>query len=101
LNVTRGHDVRIEDRPAVSGNEIVLEPRLVTDEAPKGLRYAFHVDLIRLIELAPDQRSVPDLLAAYNKRYAPVDIPDLLAALSTALGRNWLVWTADGEDHVA
>ena len=93
LNISRSPEARIENRPAISGNEIVLEPRLVNDDTPKGMRYAFNVDLLGLIELAPAHASVPDLLTAYNRRYAPVDMPDFLAALATALAQKWLVWT--------
>ena len=92
LRVTRSPHVRVEARPAVSGSEIVLEPRLVLDPDDSGVRYAFDVDLIGLIELAPVTDSVPGLFEAYNKRHAPVALPDLLAALSTALARKWLLW---------
>jgi 2-polyprenyl-6-methoxyphenol hydroxylase-like FAD-dependent oxidoreductase len=94
LNVRRSPEARTEDRPAISGNEIVLQPRLVSDKSPKGVRYAFNVDLIALCELAPDYQSVPDLLTAYNRKYGPVGMPDFLAALSTALAQKWLVWTS-------
>ncbi len=92
LRLTPAGDVRIESRAAVSGNEIVLEPRLVSSSQPDGLRYAFDVDLVALVQLAPLHNSVPDLFAAYNRLHAPVALPDFLAALSTAVGRKWLLW---------
>ena len=92
LSVGPGPDVRIEPRPAVSGIEIVLEPRLTRKDEPQGIRYAYDVDLIGLFELAPMYTSVPDAFAAYNRRNAPVSLPDFLGALSTALAQKWLVW---------
>ncbi len=54
------------------------------------------VDLVALVDLAPAAQTVPDLFAAYNRRAAPVGLPEFLTALSTALARGWLEWT-DGE----
>jgi flavin-dependent dehydrogenase len=92
LRVARSPAARIEDRPAASGTEIVLEPRLVSSERSKGIRYAFDVDLVGLVDLAPSYSSVPDLFVAYNQRHAPVSLPDFLGALSTAIAQNWLFW---------
>jgi flavin-dependent dehydrogenase len=89
----RGSDrVTIQSRPAVSGCEIVLEDRLVPDDGSAAIRYAYDVDLIALIELAPSFEQVPDLLAAYERRAGPVALPDFLAALALALARGWLRW---------
>jgi flavin-dependent dehydrogenase len=92
LRVARHGTVVVEPRPAVRGTEIVLEPRLVTAGADAGLRHAFGVDLLALIDLAPAYSSVPDLLAAYNQHHGPVALPDFLGALATALAHRWLVW---------
>jgi hypothetical protein len=92
LRVARHGNVVVEPRPAVRGTEIVLEPRLVTAGADAGVRHAFGVDLLALIDLAPAYSSVPDLLAAYNQHHGPVALPDFLGALATALAHRWLVW---------
>jgi flavin-dependent dehydrogenase len=92
FRVARSTTVCVEPRPAVQADEIVLEPRLVTGAQDAGLRYAFGVDLLALIDLAPSCSSVPDLFAAYNQRQAPVPLPDFLGALATALAHKWLVW---------
>jgi hypothetical protein len=92
LQVTAAPGLRVEDRPAVSGNEIVLEARLITTERPEGVRYVYDVDVLALVELAPRHASVPALFADYNRRHPPVALPEFLAALATALGRNWLRW---------
>jgi flavin-dependent dehydrogenase len=93
LAVRRSSGVRIEPRPAVSGREIVLEDRLVTDRDSAGVRYAYDVDLIPLLDLAPSHSLVPNLFAAYQRRAGPVALPDFLAALSTLVARGWLVWS--------
>lgn len=92
LNVRRSDRVWIEQKPAVSGCEIVLEDRLVSDDDASAVRYAYDVDLIALIDLAPSHTQVPDLFAAYQRRAGPVALPDFLAALSWLLARGWLVW---------
>jgi len=92
LSLVAARDVRMAPMPAVSGIEIVLEPRLVSDRHPRGIRYVFDVDLIALVRQAPAHTSVPDLFDAYNRGHAPVALPDFLAALSTAVAQKWLLW---------
>ena len=91
IELTRAPDLTIADRPAISGSEIVMEPRLVTLSAPAGVRYISDVDVLTLIELAPEYRQVPDLFDAYNKRHAPVSLPDFLTALATVVARGFLI----------
>ena len=92
LRVARNPQVRVEPRPAVSGTEVVLERRLVRDDCPQGARYAYDVDLLALVELAPAYTSVPDMFDAYNRCCAPVALPDFLGALATTIADHWLVW---------
>jgi flavin-dependent dehydrogenase len=92
LAVRRGDGVRVEPRAAVSGCEIVLEDRLVTDDSPQGCRYSHDVDVVALIRMAPEFKNAGELFEAYIQRAAAVSLPDFLAALSTALARGWLVW---------
>jgi Tryptophan halogenase len=91
IHLCAAPDVAIEQKPAVSGNEIVLEPRLVTGTGGDGVRYAFDVDLVALIDLAPRFAQVPDLFDAYNQRLAPVALPQFLSALAMAIAKGWLV----------
>ena len=93
LNVRRGAGVHTAPRPAVSGCEIVMEDRLISPEDSTGLRYAFDVDLIALLDLAPPAPQVPDIFDAYQRRAGPVALPDFLAALATLVARGWLVWS--------
>ena len=80
-------------RPAVTTREVVLQDRLVLPGWPpggRGLRYLRDVDLVRLVELAPDHRQVPDLFEAYIRRCPPVSLADFLGALSVLLAKGAL-----------
>jgi hypothetical protein len=92
LQVEVAPAVRVADRAAVSGAEIVLEPRLVRHDHDPGVRFAHDVDLIMLVQLAPAFTSVPDLFEAYNRRAAPVALPEFLAALAASIAHQWLRW---------
>ena len=91
INLRQNPALLIEPRPAVSGNEIVFEPRIVTADDPSGVRHVRDVDLLTLIELAPSCTQVPDLFEAYGRRSSPAPLPDFLFALATAVARGWLV----------
>ena len=82
--------VRIEARPVVSGNEIVLAPHVVPAQGDP-VRYLYGIDLVTLLELAPGSSQVPDLFEAYVRRSHRVPLHDFLLALSTAVARGWLV----------
>ncbi len=82
--------MRLERRPAIGGNEIVLEPRLVTPTDPVGVRFLYDVDVVTMVELAPTCRQVPDLFDAYVKRAGPVDLGGVSDGLATAVA-GWLV----------
>jgi 2-polyprenyl-6-methoxyphenol hydroxylase-like FAD-dependent oxidoreductase len=91
LAVRRGADVRVEPRPAVSGCEIVLEPRIVRSHT-SGIRYLHDVDVVSLVALAPDFDDVGALFEAYGRTHGPVALPDFLAALAAAVANGWLAW---------
>jgi hypothetical protein len=91
LRATRGGEVRLESRPAISGTEIVMEPRLVTDADPRGVRFLHDVDVVTLVELAPRCGQVPELYEALVARVGPTDLPAFLTALATAVARKWLL----------
>ena len=82
--------VRIEPRPLVDGNEIRLAPHVVTPDSA-ATRYLHGIDMVALLELAPEVRQVPDLYEAYSRRAAPAPLHDFLMALSSAVARGWLV----------
>ncbi len=94
-------DLRIEPRPAVSGSEIVLERRIVSDEEPAGVRFVCDVDVVTLVEHASAHTQVPDLFETCVRYSGPVALPDFLTALATAVARDWLVWSDDITDRRA
>ena len=93
IRLRRGDHLRVEARPALTTRDVVMEDRLVLPDWPpagRGVRFLRDVDLVRLVELAPDHRQVPDLYEAYNRRCAPVRLPDFLGALSVLLAKGAL-----------
>jgi 2-polyprenyl-6-methoxyphenol hydroxylase-like FAD-dependent oxidoreductase len=92
LRLERNPALTIAPRPAVSGNQIVMEPQLIGTNGSDGVRFAYDVDLLALIDLAPRHSSVPELFEAYNRRLPPVAMPEFLAALATAIAQRWLRW---------
>ncbi|HWI17557.1 MAG TPA: tryptophan 7-halogenase, partial [Vicinamibacterales bacterium] len=86
-----GPGVRIEPRPCVRGNEIVLEPHLIAPEGGSAVRYLHSVDVVRVVELAPSFGTVPDLYEGYVAAHGPAPLHDFLIVLATAFARRWLV----------
>lgn len=82
--------VRIDAAPAVSGNEIVLERRLIS--ARESVAFICDIDVVSLAELASTVTQVPDLYEACVRRAGPITLPDFLAALATLVARGWLIW---------
>jgi flavin-dependent dehydrogenase len=85
LLLQRGAGLRIEPRPMVRGHEIVLEDRLFTPSLPDGLRFLRDVDVAGMLSLVADHDQVPALFEAYNRRFAPVALPDFLGVLAVML----------------
>ena len=90
LNAIRGASLRVFEGPGVAGYRIVMEERLASDRWPAGMRYVRGVDLLRLIEAATSQQTVPDGWTAYNTTGPAVTLPDYLTALSTAFAAGLL-----------
>ena len=86
-----GSTIGVRPRPIVRGNEIVLEPHIVSADHPRGIRYVRGVDLVALIELASGTRQVPDLYETYVQRAGSAALHDFLFAVSTAVAHGWLV----------
>lgn len=84
-------EVTIAMRPAISGAEIVMEPRLITAGDPAGVRFLHDVDVVTMVSLAPAHRQVPDLYEACLRRSGPVGLAPFVTALATAIARGWLV----------
>ena len=93
LRLRRSPHLRIDSYPAISARRIVMEDRLSVANWPssqRGVRFLRDVDLIRLTELAPEHRQVPDLFDTYNRLCPPVGLPDFLGALSVLLAKGVL-----------
>lgn len=91
LRLRRGPGVRVEARPALGERMMTLERHLVTADHPDGVRFVLDVDLVALVELAPEARDVPALHADYGVRAGEVAWPSFLTALATAIARRWLI----------
>jgi 2-polyprenyl-6-methoxyphenol hydroxylase-like FAD-dependent oxidoreductase len=85
----RPGDARIEPRPVVQGHEIVLQPHVVS--GGEAIRYVHGIEVIALMELAPQHSQVPDLFEEYCRLHGDVSLHDFLFALATAVARRWLV----------
>ncbi len=83
--------LRRELRPAVRDDRVVMEEHLLLRDFPQGIRHLRNVDLLRLYELAPAHRQVPDLLDAYARAQPGAAIADLLGALSVLIGKGALI----------
>jgi flavin-dependent dehydrogenase len=77
--------VRFEEQPVVRGREIVLEKAFAG-----GMRFAGHVDLVTLAEMACRHRRVPELFDAYCQSCAPVPLPNVVGGLALLLARGIL-----------
>ena len=86
-----GPGISIEPRPIIRGNELVLEPHLVSGNDSRGIRYVAGIDMVALSGLAPGSRQVPDLYESYQNQLGPAALHDFLQALATAVARRWLV----------
>lgn len=78
-------EVRFEDRPVIRGREIVLEKAFAG-----GIRFAHHVDLVTLAEIACQSNRLPDLFEKYCQRCAPVPLPNIVGGLSLLVAKGIL-----------
>ena len=90
LRVRVADQVRFEPRALVDGNEIRLAPYIIAPDSA-ATRYLHGIDLVPLLELAPQFSQVGDLFEAYRRGRPAVPLHDFLLALSSAVARGWLV----------
>jgi flavin-dependent dehydrogenase len=90
LDARRGTHVRVLERPTVVGRRIMRARHLASSRLPLGLRHVRNVDLMRLVDVAPRHRDVPDGWNAYNAGAPAVALPDYLTALATAFAAGLL-----------
>ncbi len=89
IHLIDGERLERVQRPAIRGNQVVLQTQLQTPSLP-AVRFLRGVDLAELVDLAGGHDQVPDLFEAYNRRCPPVILPDFLGALSVLLAREAL-----------
>ena len=82
--------VRRVQRPIVRGDRVTLEEHLVVPAFRDGVRYLRNIDLLEIVNLAPEHDQVPDLYAAYNRAAPPAPLPDFLGALSVLVAKRML-----------
>ncbi len=85
LHLALADDVCFEARPVIRGREIVLEEAFAG-----GLRFAEHVDLVKLADMACRHRHVADLFDAYCRTCPPVPLPNLVSGLSMLVAKGIL-----------
>ncbi len=100
LRLRRGDRLDVIRRPAITARRIILEDRLVVPgwrdaDAKRGLRFLRDIDLVRVVELAPLHRQVPDLYEAYNRVCPPAPLPDFLGVLSVLIAKGALQEAGD------
>jgi flavin-dependent dehydrogenase len=91
IRVRRAEGVHMEQRAAIAGREIVLRDSLVLPGVEGVFDFFESVNLPRLVELAEQNRRVPDMFEAYNRAYPPVALPQFLAALSMLISKRILM----------
>jgi len=85
IDLVMSAGARLEQRPVIRGDEIVLEPALAG-----GMRYAGNVDLLKLAQMAPLHAHVPDLFEAYCRACPPVPLPSVVGGLSLLVAKGIL-----------
>jgi flavin-dependent dehydrogenase len=86
IRLHRAEGVRLEQRAGIEGREVVLRPALIAPGMTEPLDFISNIDVVKLVELAPGYRSVPDLFEAYGQ----AELPDFLRALATLLAKGIL-----------
>jgi len=91
IRLQRAYGVRVERRPGIDGNEIVLHDVLVAPGQSEILDVVESVNLPLLVDLAERHTQVPDIFDSYNRVCSPVPLPNLLKALSILLAKRVLI----------
>ena len=91
IRLERAPAVRTELRPRIQDREVVLQPALTKPGLSEAVDFLWNVDVLRLGDLAPEHRSVPDLYEAYCRAAPVVELPDFLRALATLVAKEILI----------
>jgi flavin-dependent dehydrogenase len=90
IRLRRGDRVEASRKPRIEDREVVLGSALAAPGRTP-LDFVAGVEVPRLVELAPHCRQVPDLFEAYNRAAGPVELPQLVTALSALVAEGILV----------
>ncbi len=77
-------------RPTVRDDRVVLGEQLALPGFAEGIRHLRHVDLIRVMELAPGCGDAGALYERYVSAVGPVALPDFLGVVSVLVARGVL-----------
>ena len=91
IRLQRGESVETCERAGIEGREVLLRDALIAPGNAAPLDFVANVNVVRLVEMAPDHRHVPDLFEAYNRACGPAELPDFLMALATLVAKGVLV----------
>ena len=90
IRLREGPELRVAQRAAVRGREIVMDDHVYLPAWPRGQRYLRNIDLLALIRLAPHHTDVGELLGAFEREHQTVPLPDFLGALAVLIARGAL-----------
>ena len=85
LRLRLAENVTKEVHAGIEGTEIVGREALAAPGWPRGLQYVQGVDVLRLVEMAPQFGQVPDLFEAYNRTAQPVELSRFASVLSVLI----------------
>jgi hypothetical protein len=90
IRLQRAPDAQAAQREGIEGREVVLRDALIAPGMGEALDFVSNVEVVKLVEMAPRYRQVPDLFEAYNRAGSPVSLEDFLKALATLLAAGVL-----------
>lgn len=79
---------RIESRPIIRDHSVSLEPHIVCDAFPDGVRFLRSVDLLAVARIGAGEHDVGRMYERYAVDVGPAALPDFLGALSVLLGKG-------------
>jgi flavin-dependent dehydrogenase len=79
---------RIEPRPIIRDHAVSLEPHLICDAFPDGLRFLRSVDVLAVTRIGAGEHDVGRMYERYVVEVGPAALPDFLGVLSVLLGKG-------------
>lgn len=79
---------RVEPRPVIRDHAVSMEPHLVCESFPEGVRFLRSVDLLAVARIGATESDVGRMYERYVREAGPAALPDFLGALSVLLGKG-------------